>query len=77
MSNILHGTRGPATNGTATADTAYPGHDKGRETRPFLFGLWIRLYGVDLVTMALMGALGLSIYKARTSRHFLILFHQH
>ena len=31
----------------------------------FSFGLWMRLHGVDLITMALMGALGLGIYKAR------------
>ena len=35
-------------------------------TRPsFSFGLWLRLHGPDLVTMALMGALGLGIYEAR------------
>lgn len=26
--------------------------------------LWLRLHGVDLITMALMGALGLGIYEA-------------
>ncbi|KAF7338514.1 putative lipid phosphate phosphatase 3, chloroplastic [Mycena venus] len=31
---------------------------------PFRFGTWIRLHGIDLVTMALMGALGLGIYEA-------------
>lgn len=32
---------------------------------PFRLGAWIRLHGVDLITMALMGALGLGIYEAR------------
>jgi hypothetical protein len=31
----------------------------------FSFTTWIRLHGVDLITMALMGALGLGIYEAR------------
>jgi diacylglycerol diphosphate phosphatase/phosphatidate phosphatase len=34
---------------------------------PFRLGAWIRLHGVDLITMALMGALGLGIYEARKS----------
>ncbi|KAL0947216.1 hypothetical protein HGRIS_013334 [Hohenbuehelia grisea] len=32
--------------------------------RSFPIGVWIRLHGVDLITMALMGALGLGIYEA-------------
>ncbi|KAG5645844.1 hypothetical protein DXG03_005186 [Asterophora parasitica] len=32
---------------------------------PFSFNRWIRLHGVDIVTMALMGASGLGIYEAR------------
>lgn len=31
----------------------------------FSLGLWLRLHGVDLITMALMGAVGLGIYEAR------------
>ncbi|EJD02077.1 acid phosphatase/Vanadium-dependent haloperoxidase [Fomitiporia mediterranea MF3/22] len=30
----------------------------------FSFGLWLRLHGADLITMALMGAVGLGIYEA-------------
>ncbi|KAJ7063056.1 acid phosphatase/Vanadium-dependent haloperoxidase [Mycena amicta] len=30
----------------------------------FRFGTWIRLHGVDLLTMAIMGAVGLGIYEA-------------
>ncbi|KAL5511450.1 hypothetical protein ACEPAH_4666 [Sanghuangporus vaninii] len=30
----------------------------------FSLGLWLRLHGVDLITMALMGAVGLGIYEA-------------
>ncbi|KAJ7172737.1 phosphatidic acid phosphatase type 2/haloperoxidase [Mycena filopes] len=43
---------------------------------PFRFSTWIRLHGVDLITMALMGALGLGIYKAppAPSRSFPIYF---
>ncbi|KAJ7349442.1 phosphatidic acid phosphatase type 2/haloperoxidase [Mycena albidolilacea] len=43
---------------------------------PFRFGTWIRLHGVDLITMALMGALGLGIYKAppAPSRSFPVYF---
>ena len=32
--------------------------------RPFRLSAWLRLHGVDLITMALMGALGLGIYFA-------------
>ncbi|KII88787.1 hypothetical protein PLICRDRAFT_54613 [Plicaturopsis crispa FD-325 SS-3] len=43
---------------------------------PFAFGAWIRLHGVDLITMALMGALGLGIYEAppAPSRSFPLYF---
>ncbi|KAJ6611751.1 phosphatidic acid phosphatase type 2/haloperoxidase [Mycena sp. CBHHK59/15] len=43
---------------------------------PFRFGTWTRLHGVDLITMALMGALGLGIYKAppAPSRSFPLYF---
>ena len=34
-------------------------------TRSFSLALWLRLHGVDLITMALMGAVGLGIYAAR------------
>lgn len=34
------------------------------EDTPFHFSTWFRLHGVDLITMALMGALGLGVYKA-------------
>ena len=39
--------------------------DGGYVRSPFSFGLWLRLHGVDLITMALMGAVGLGIYEAR------------
>lgn len=41
------------------------GHRHHEERNPFSFGLWLRLHDVDLITMALMGALGLGIYEAR------------
>ncbi|KAL0578448.1 hypothetical protein V5O48_003548 [Marasmius crinis-equi] len=42
----------------------------------FSFGVWLRLHGVDLITMALMGALGLGIYEAppAPSRSFPVYF---
>ncbi|KAJ7694107.1 phosphatidic acid phosphatase type 2/haloperoxidase [Mycena rosella] len=55
-------------------------HDAKRTTLGaaslFCFGTWIRLHGIDLITMALMGALGLGIYKAppAPSRSFPIYF---
>ncbi|KAL7414199.1 phosphatidic acid phosphatase type 2/haloperoxidase [Mrakia frigida] len=46
------------------------GHEK------FSFGQWIRLWGPDLITMALMGALGLGLYESppAPSRSFPIYF---
>jgi hypothetical protein len=32
---------------------------------PFSFGAWLRLHGFDLITMALMGAVGLGVFFAR------------
>ncbi|KAL0071623.1 hypothetical protein AAF712_001480 [Marasmius tenuissimus] len=42
----------------------------------FKFGVWLRLHGVDIITMALMGALGLGIYMAppAPSRSFPVYF---
>jgi hypothetical protein len=42
----------------------------------FMFGRWIRLYGVDLLTMAAMGAIGLGVYEANPapSRSFPVYF---
>ncbi|KAJ3990053.1 acid phosphatase/Vanadium-dependent haloperoxidase [Lentinula detonsa] len=42
----------------------------------FRLGVWLRLHGVDLITMALMGALGLGIYEAppAPSRSFPVYF---
>lgn len=39
----------------------------------FSFGTWIRLHGVDIITMALMGAVGLGVYYARQFYPFLSL----
>lgn len=33
---------------------------------PFRFGIWLRLHGVDIITMAVMGAVGLGVYFAGT-----------
>ncbi|RDB23993.1 putative lipid phosphate phosphatase 3, chloroplastic [Hypsizygus marmoreus] len=43
---------------------------------PFRLSAWIRLHGVDLITMALMGAVGLGIYEAppAPSRSFPVYF---
>ncbi|CDZ97929.1 Lipid phosphate phosphatase and related enzymes of the PAP2 family [Phaffia rhodozyma] len=46
------------------------GHEK------MTFGKWIRIWGIDLLTMAAMGAVGLGVYEARPapSRSFPIYF---
>ncbi|KAJ3830435.1 acid phosphatase/Vanadium-dependent haloperoxidase [Lentinula raphanica] len=46
----------PVVSNTNPQDRSKRGH--------FHFGLWLRLHGVDLITMAFMGALGLGIYEA-------------
>lgn len=43
------------------------GDSKHRSNRtPFSFGTWIRLHGVDIITMAIFGAIGLGVYFACT-----------
>jgi hypothetical protein len=42
-----------------------------RDEEAFHFGRWIRLHGVDLITMALMGALGLGIYEGEWINYLL------
>ncbi|KAG6865862.1 hypothetical protein C0991_010943 [Blastosporella zonata] len=37
---------------------------KSTESAPFSLLVWLRLHGFDLITMALMGALGIGIYEA-------------
>ena len=44
--------------------------DAHRAPPPFRFGSWLRLHGVDIITMALMGALGLGIYEAGSFLNF-------
>ncbi|KAG9124438.1 hypothetical protein FRC07_011633 [Ceratobasidium sp. 392] len=44
---------------------AHPGAGEGYGHRSFSLGRWIRLYGVDLITMAAMGAIGLGVYMAK------------
>ncbi|PPQ81232.1 hypothetical protein CVT25_015756 [Psilocybe cyanescens] len=43
---------------------------------PFRFGSWLRLHGLDIITMAVMGAVGLGVYFARPapSRSFPVYF---
>ncbi|KAG8743887.1 hypothetical protein FRC10_011177 [Ceratobasidium sp. 414] len=55
---------------------AHPGAGDGHGHRAFLFGRWIRLYGVDIITMAAMGAVGLGVYEAKPapSRSFPVYF---
>jgi hypothetical protein len=54
-----------ATTAAAPQNATHPGlgrhHEKDTGRRRFHLGTWLRLNGVDLVTMALMGALGLGI----------------
>ncbi|QRV85870.1 hypothetical protein RhiJN_13888 [Ceratobasidium sp. AG-Ba] len=65
--------RGPRAQEKAAA---HPGAGDGYGHRAFSFGRWIRLYGVDLITMAAMGAIGLGVYMARPapSRSFPVYF---
>jgi hypothetical protein len=51
-----------ATPGTLATDRKARG---GRFAEGFSLMVWLRLHGVDIITMALMGALGLGIYMAR------------
>lgn len=48
--------------GTMATNGRVPGSHAASE--PFRLALWLRLHGVDLITMALMGALGLGVYFA-------------
>jgi membrane-associated phospholipid phosphatase len=52
------------------------GSGNGRRREPFRVSSWFRLHGVDLITMALMGALGLGVYFAdpAPSRSFPVYF---
>lgn len=38
---------------------------QGGAVRGFVFTKWLRLHLVDLITMAVMGAIGLGVYYAR------------
>jgi hypothetical protein len=55
MNNNPYATSGPS--GTATS--------QGGLVQGFVFTKWLRLYLVDLITMAIMGAAGLGVYRAR------------
>lgn len=53
----------PATN---VPGDGYNGKHAAAAERPrFRLGTWLRLHGVDLLTMAAMGAVGLGVYEAR------------
>jgi len=51
--------------GYATNDPNRTALGQGGVVRGFVFTKWLRLHLVDLVTMALMGAVGLGVYYAR------------
>ena len=51
----------------ATNDPNRVAPGRGGVVRGFVFTKWLRLHLVDLVTMALMGAVGLGVYYARES----------
>jgi len=61
-------------NGTGANDGRVAGSHGASE--PFRLALWFRLHGIDLLTMALMGAIGLGVYFASPapSRSFPIFF---
>lgn len=56
-----NGSAGPSSRGTHANNVG-----AGKAWTTFSFGVWLRLHGVDLLTMAAMGAIGLGIYEART-----------
>jgi len=55
---------GRRTNAATKESPGYQNGSQGGRGVPFSFGRWLRLHGVDIVTMALMGALGLGVYFA-------------
>ncbi|KAF7295248.1 RhoA GTPase effector DIA/Diaphanous [Mycena indigotica] len=61
---------------TITSKSTFNAMPHQKANQKFRFGSWIRLHGVDLITMALMGALGLGIYEAppAPSRSFPVYF---
>jgi len=55
---------GRRTNAATKESHGYQNGSHGGRGAPFSFGRWLRLHGVDIVTMALMGAIGLGVYFA-------------
>lgn len=57
---------------SAGAATAIAATGTRSTTADFSFGRWIRLYGVDLITMGCMGVIGLGVYdlEPAPSRRF-------
>lgn len=61
----------PADNGRvhdnpyATNDPNRTAPGQGRVAQGFVFTKWLRLHLVDLITMVVMGAVGLGVYYAR------------
>jgi hypothetical protein len=58
--------------GTGTNDNGYLTNEPNRTSpgrdgvvQGFVFTKWLRLHLVDLITMAIMGAIGLGVYYAR------------
>lgn len=54
-----------ANNTHATNDPYRTSPSQGGVGRGFVLTKWLRLHIVDLVTMAIMGAIGLGVYRAR------------
>lgn len=57
----------PATPALETATNNPNGTAPGQDglVQGFVFTKWIRLHLVDLITMAVLGAVGLGVYRAR------------
>jgi hypothetical protein len=63
--NNLPGNGMPNDNAYLANDLNRTSPGQGGVAQGFLFTKWLRLHLVDLITMAIMGAIGLGVYYAR------------
>ena len=59
------GAPGGLTNTYATNGPRGSSPGQGGAVKGFVLTKWLRLHLVDLITMAIMGAIGLGVYRAR------------
>ncbi|KAF8162957.1 phosphatidic acid phosphatase type 2/haloperoxidase [Crassisporium funariophilum] len=72
----LFGRRNNAARNDKLANGQQGYQSRGATGPPFRFGAWLRLHGFDILTMAVMGAIGLGVYFAppAPSRSFPVYF---